>query len=66
MPAPRRYRDQTFRKSDVVRALKAAQSAGMPNPRVEIDRLGTITLIPGEPEETTDGGGNEWDTVLRK
>jgi hypothetical protein len=39
----------TFRKNDVVRALKAAQTAGVPNPRVEIDlRHGTISIIPGE------------------
>jgi hypothetical protein len=43
----RRYRDQTFRKADVVRALKAAQRAGFPNPRIEIDRRGTITIVPG-------------------
>jgi hypothetical protein len=39
----------TFRKNDVVRALKAAQRAGVPNPRVEIDfRHGTISIISGE------------------
>jgi hypothetical protein len=44
----RRPRDQTFRKTDLVRALRAAQTAGVPNPRVEIDRHGTISIIPGE------------------
>jgi hypothetical protein len=40
----RRPRDQTFRKTDVVRALRAAQTAGVPNPRVEINRHGTISM----------------------
>jgi hypothetical protein len=48
---PRRYRDQTFRKTDVVRALRAAQTAGIPSPRIEIDRHGTIAIIPGAPPE---------------
>jgi hypothetical protein len=33
----RRYRDQTFRKADFVRAYKAALAAGMKDPRIEID-----------------------------
>jgi hypothetical protein len=45
---PRRSRDQTFRKTDVVRALKAAQSAGIPNPRIEIDRHGTIAIVASD------------------
>ena len=44
----RHYRDQTFRKADVMRAWRAAQTAGIPNPRIEIDRHGTIAIIPGE------------------
>jgi hypothetical protein len=48
MANPRRPRDQLFRKSDLVRAIRAAQTAGVPNPRVTIDRFGTISIIPGE------------------
>jgi hypothetical protein len=48
MAGPRRPRDQTFRKSDLVRAIRGAKDAGVPNPRIEIDRLGKITIIPGE------------------
>ena len=49
---PRRYRDQTFRKTDLVRALKAARTAGVPSPRVEIDRHGKIVIMPGTPRMT--------------
>jgi hypothetical protein len=63
MPAPRRYRDQTFRKTDLVRALKAAQAAGVPGPRVEIDRRGTIVIMPGDPPKDSDAA-NSWDEVL--
>jgi hypothetical protein len=45
----RRPRDQTFRKTDLVRAIKAAKAAGVPNPRVEIDlRHGKISIFTGE------------------
>jgi hypothetical protein len=60
---PRRYRDQTFRKTGVVRALKAAQAAGIPNPRIEIDRHGTIAIVTTEPLKD-DGAANPWDEVL--
>jgi hypothetical protein len=45
----RHPRDLTFRKNDAVRAIRAAQTAGIPNPRIEIDRHGTISIIAGEP-----------------
>ena len=48
MAGNRSSRDQTFRKSDVVRAIKAAQAAGVPHPRVTIDRHGTISITSGE------------------
>jgi hypothetical protein len=61
----RRYRDQTFRKADAVRALRAAQTAGVPNPRLQIDRHGTITVVPGEPSAPpSDTANNPWDEVL--
>jgi hypothetical protein len=45
----------TFRKNDVVRAIKAAKTAGILHPRVEIDlRHGTISIISGEAPETAD------------
>ena len=36
----------TFRKSDVKRAIQAAESAGMTVRRVEIDTAGKIVLVP--------------------
>ncbi len=49
--AMRKPRDVTFRKADVVRALKAAQAAGIVNPTVKIAPDGTISIIPApEPE----------------
>jgi hypothetical protein len=52
----RRYRDQTFRKTDAVRALRAAQTAGVSHPRLQIDRHGTITIVPGEPPKGSGAG----------
>jgi hypothetical protein len=63
----RRARDLTFRKNDAIRAIRAAQAAGIPNPCIKIDRHGTITILSGEP--TKDGAdatadtANEWDNV---
>jgi hypothetical protein len=61
MAAPRKHRDQTYRKSDLVRAFRAAEAAGIKSPRIEVDRHGTIAIIPAKPEGV---GENEWDTVL--
>ena len=54
----RRRRDQLFTKNDVTRAFKAAQAAGFSNPRIEIDKHGKITIIPGPLPETADH--NPW------
>jgi hypothetical protein len=46
----RRPRDQTFRKTDLVRALRAALAAGLPVERVEVDpHTGRISVIVGKP-----------------
>jgi hypothetical protein len=42
-------RPPSFTKSDAVRAIRAAITAGVPNPRIEINRAGTITIIAGDP-----------------
>ena len=60
---PRRHRDQTFRKSDVVRAYRAAVDAGVPNPIVRIDTINRqITIASGAPRDD-DQTRNEWDEV---
>ena len=51
---PRRL--STFRQSDVARAVKAAQSAGLPIGKVEVAPDGTIRLI------IADGGDSVADT----
>ena len=58
---------QTFRQSDVTRALRAIVKAGIAVRRVEIERNGKIVLVAATPR---DGDGdkpeeNEWDEVLR-
>ena len=59
---PRRHRDQTFRKSDVVRAYRAAVDAGVPNPIVRIDTVNRrITIMSSAPRD--DDQTNEWDEV---
>jgi hypothetical protein len=61
----RRARDPTFRKNDAIRAIKAAQAAGVPNPRIEIDRDGTISIIAGAlPAKNDTATDNPWDKVL--
>jgi hypothetical protein len=55
----------TFRQRDVKEAIKAAHKAGLVNFRVDIDKRGTISLIPMAPGETANqSGAIEWDEVL--
>jgi hypothetical protein len=65
----RRHRDQTFRKNDVVRALRAAQAAGIENPRIEIDTITrVIRIVPGDlpsNDAAAKAADNPWDTVLQ-
>jgi hypothetical protein len=61
-PSKRKPRDQTFRKSDVVRAYRAAVDAGVTNPIVRIDTVNRqITIIAGAPHDQP--RSNEWDEV---
>jgi hypothetical protein len=63
----RRYRDQTFRKTDFVRAVKAAHAAGIVNPRFEIDLVRRVmTVVPGDATLSSGDAktGNPWDEVL--
>ncbi len=60
-----RHRDQTFRKTDVVRAYRAALTAGVPNPRIEIDiTRRKISIVSGETITNYNGAINPWDEVL--
>lgn len=43
----------TFRQSDLTKALKAAQAAGIKIARYEVDRDGKIVVISGKPDTDT-------------
>jgi hypothetical protein len=73
---PRHHRDQTFRKTDVVRAFEAAKAAGISNPKISINTVSKhdptsrktssqrtqITIVAGAPRDD-DQTKNEWDEV---
>jgi hypothetical protein len=59
---------QTFKQSDVTKALKATVKAGIAVERVEIDKNGKIVIVTGRPEDAANRekpGNNEWDGVLQ-
>jgi hypothetical protein len=61
----RSRRDTTFRKADVMRAIRAAQAVGISDFRIEIDKNGVIAIVPGEPPKDNGTGIiNPWDEVL--
>ncbi|MBT1512572.1 hypothetical protein KIP88_18880 [Bradyrhizobium sp. SRL28] len=47
-------------------AIKAARNAGLEHFRVDIDKRGTISIVPTAPGEAAQKQGtpNEWDDVL--
>jgi hypothetical protein len=53
---------QAFRQTDVTKALKAAESAGLPVRRFEIDRGGKIVVFIGAPDVDA-ANDNELDSV---
>jgi hypothetical protein len=56
-----------FRQRDLKLAIKAARDAGLENYRIDVDKSGTISVVPLAPvDSTADGkGANEWDEVLK-
>jgi hypothetical protein len=52
-----------FTKTEIRRALEAAQAAGLRNPRVEISPDGALSIVGGSDERGS--RTNPWDTVLR-
>jgi hypothetical protein len=43
---------QTFRQTDVARAVRGAVAAGLTVQRVEVDKAGKIVVVVGSPAET--------------
>ena len=71
----RRYRDLTFRKTDVTRGMRAAAAGGMKNPCLVIDSAHKwAVIVPGEllvkngvlpSDAPKDGAGaNPWDGIF--
>lgn len=59
---------QTFKQSDVTKALKATVKAGIAVERVEIDKNGKIVVVTARLDDAANGekpGENEWDGVLQ-
>jgi hypothetical protein len=59
---------QTFKQSDVTKALKATVKAGIAVERVEIAKDGKIVIVTARLERAANGeksGKNEWDGVLQ-
>jgi hypothetical protein len=55
----------TFKETDLRRAIRASQKAGLSIARVEIDRDGKIVIVTGKPvNEDTMSNTNPWDEVL--
>jgi hypothetical protein len=59
---------QTFKQSDVTKALKATVKGGIIVGRIEIDKNGKIVIVTARPEDAANSekpGKNEWDGVLQ-
>ena len=57
-------RPLTFKQTDLLRANKASQKAGLSIARVEIDRDGKIVVVVGETSvNLKEEGANEWDRI---
>jgi hypothetical protein len=59
---------QTFKQSDVTKALKATVKAGIAVERVEIDKNGKIVVVTARRDDAANSENpeqNEWDGVLQ-
>ena len=52
---------QIFKQTDLLRAIKTFQKAGLPVARAEIDRDGKIVVVVGEGKTIQESTVNEWD-----
>lgn len=54
----------SFKQTDVVRALRAAEAAGKEVAGFKIDRYGEIVVIFGKAAQIEAASGNEWDDAI--
>jgi len=57
------YSPSNFRRTDVKRAIQAAQAAGIKIRRVELEG-GKVSIIPAD-DEVVDDSNNSFDKILR-
>jgi hypothetical protein len=57
---------QSFRQTDVTKAIRAAMQAGLPVARVEVSRDGRIIVIAGKPEQAQNSKAEETSADLRR
>jgi hypothetical protein len=53
-----------FKKTDLTRAAKAVQAAGLAVVLIEITPDGLIRVVPGRLDEAVNDRSNPWDAVL--
>ena len=51
----------TFKQTDLLRAIRTFQKAGLPVARAEIDRDGKIVVVVGDGKAIQGSTANEWD-----
>jgi hypothetical protein len=66
-PTPSKRRSSQFRQSDVARAVRGVQDAGLDVARVEVDAFGKIVVICGRATESIrdDSEADGWERRLR-
>ena len=52
---------QIFKQTDLLRAIRTSQKAGLSIARVEIDRDGKIVAVTGEGNTVQESTVNEWE-----
>jgi hypothetical protein len=63
---PRKVGDGcTFKQRDIKAVIKAARDAGLESYRVEVDKSGTIAVVPTVPGEQNSQGETLWDKLLK-
>ena len=49
-----------FRQRDVQAVIRAAKKSGLENFRIDVDKHGTISVVPMAPGEAPQKGHDEW------